>query len=235
MQVTEGITADQLKSLPEAVRRYLNYSRVIGKSPIKTARVEYAGKFRLGADKPWMTIRAHQTYTIATPGFQWNATFSLWRIPFMTARDMYHDGQAHMFGKLMRLFTVLDVSGEALLQGTMVRYLQEMMWFPTAFLSPYITWQGIDAHCALATFCHNDKSVSAQFYVDDDGRLMNVVAERYAERDGDFHLHTWSTPITDYGEFSGFRIPRRGLAVWQFPDEDFVYIQVDVETVTFTM
>ncbi len=51
------VTTDRLKHLPEAVQRYLNYSGIVGKPWIDTVRLKYEGRFRLGADKPWLPSR----------------------------------------------------------------------------------------------------------------------------------------------------------------------------------
>lgn len=228
-----AITEDRLANLPEPIRRYMIYSGVLGKPMTQTANVKYTGTFRLGADKPWMQMQADQVYTVDSPGFQWKANFKLFGLPLMSARDTFSAGHTHMFGKLMNLFTVVEAQDtDELLQGTMVRYLQEMMWFPTAYLMPYITWESVDTHCADATFTHQGKSVTGRFYVDDSGRLVNFVSERYAETNGEFHLHTWSTPVTDYAVFGDFRVPRTGFAIWEYPDEDFLYINVHVTDIT---
>jgi Family of unknown function (DUF6544) len=46
-----------------------------------------------------------------------------------------------------------------------------------------------------------------------------MVAERYNDSLG--RLETWSTPISEYGEFEGVRIPIAGVAVWKLRDGDF--------------
>ncbi len=237
MQVLDAsgiITHDMLAGLPEPVRRYLTYSQLLGNIAVKNARVMYTGEFRLSADKPWMQMQAEQFYTVDPPSFEWNAGFKFLGIPLMSACDTYRDGNAHMVGKLANLFTVFDAhDSKELLQGTMIRYLQEMVWFPTAYLSPYITWHEVDDHCADATFVYYDSSVTGRFYFDDMGRVVNFVAERYAENNGDYHLHTWSTPMTDYATFGDFRVPRTGLAIWQFPDEDLIYIKLTVNDIQY--
>ena len=50
------VTVSMLENLPGLVRRYFEYTGVVGQPWIHTARVQYRGTFRLGADKPWMPI-----------------------------------------------------------------------------------------------------------------------------------------------------------------------------------
>src|SRR5258708_9553482 len=98
------VTADMLKSLPEPVRRYLTYSGVVGKAWIDSARVRYACKFRMGADRPWMPITAEQYYMTNPPGFVWKARLKIAGLPLFHGDDRYNAGHWHMVGKLAGLF-----------------------------------------------------------------------------------------------------------------------------------
>lgn len=227
------ITPDMLQSLPPVVQRYLNYTGVVGKHMLETVRLSYHGKFRLGADKPWMPMSAHQTYTINPPGFCWNARFSMGGLPLLIGRDIYKAGHSHMHGKLAGLFTVVEGSGPEVDQGTMIRYLQEMTWFPIAYLNDYITWQGVDDHCADVTFSDAGQSVTARMYFDDRGRLMNFVAQRYGDFNGKYAVRTWTTPVTEYGQFEGLQLPVRGMGVWQLPEGDMSYIDITIKQIEY--
>ena len=228
--VTEGM----LHHLPERVQRYMNYTGVVGKPWIRTVRLKQRGKFRQGLDRPWMPVTAKQTYTIDPPSLVWNARFKMAGIPLLRARDQYHSGQGHMFGKIAGLFTIFDIrDSEELNQGTMLRYLNEMMWFPTAFLGENIAWEEVDEHSAHVTFNDCEKSVSARMHFDDLGRLTNFTALRYREIDGDFSLDPWSTPITDYGMRAGLNLPVRGLAVWNLPEGDLTYTDLTIEEIEY--
>ena len=228
------ITEALLAALPAPVQRYLTYTGLIGKRWIKTARVEYVGEFRLAADKPWMPMRVEQTYTTDPPGFQWNARFKMFGLPLISAQDTYKAGEGHMFGKLAGLFTIFDARGGELLQGTMVRYLQEMMWFPTAYLSDHISWQAVDDHVADVTYTQSGESVTGRMYFDDEGRLLNFVADRYREDQGSYTLDRWSAPVTEYGTMAGFRLPVGGVGVWQLPDGDLSYVRLYVTAISTT-
>ena len=82
-----------------------------------------------------------------------------------------------MFGKVAGLFKVVDFRGEELNQGTMLRYLNEMTWFPIALLSDYITWQAVDDRAVDVTFTDCGKSVSARLFFGDDGRLLRIAVD----------------------------------------------------------
>jgi hypothetical protein len=227
------VTADMLQNLPEPVQRYLTYSGVIGQPWIDTVRLKYGGRFRLAADKPWMPMAAEQCYTTNPPGFHWKARFKLAGLPLMRGSDTYKAGHGHMFGKLAGLFTIFDERGEKLDQGTMMRYLNEMTWFPSAYLSDYVTWQAVDAHCADVTFTDGGKSVSARMYFDDAGHLLNFVTQRYRGGNGQYSLDTWCTPMTAFGPRAGLNIPVRGMGVWNLPSGDLPYIDIELAAIAY--
>ena len=61
------VIAEMLRDLPAPVQRYMDYTGVVGKPWIDMARIRYAGRFRMAADKPWRPIRAEQFYTTHPP------------------------------------------------------------------------------------------------------------------------------------------------------------------------
>lgn len=234
-QQTTHIQEDMLVHVPAPVQRYLRYSGVVGKPWIQSAHLAYEGHFRLGADKPWMAMKADQVYSSEPPGFQWKANFKLFGLPLLSALDTYSDGKGHMFGKLAGLVTMFDASDRELLQGTMVRYLQEMMWFPTAYLSPYITWSAVDDHAADVAFAYGGEQVCGRMFFDDAGRALSFRAERYREVAGHYELNTWSTPMTDYAVFDGLRVPCSGSGVWELPEADLMYIKMRVTKLEYNV
>ena len=227
------ITADMLADLPEPVQRYLSYTGVVGKPWIDAVYLKQTGRFRLGGDRPWMPVTAEEWYTTNPPSLLWKARFKMAGLPLLSAKDRYEAGHGHMFGKIAGLFTVFDVRGPELDQATMIRYLNEIMWFPSAFLGENITWQSVDDHSADAVFTDGGKSVSGRWFFDDEGRITNFRTKRYREMGGDFSLDTWSTPIVDYGQRAGLNLPLRGQAEWHLPEGDLVYADLEITEVEY--
>lgn len=229
----DTVTPDMLESLPEPVQRYLTYAGVVGHPWIETVRLTQVGRFRQGADRPWMPMVAEETYTTDPPGLVWNARFKVAGLPLLRARDRYESGHGHMYGKLAGLFTVFDVRGDELDQATMIRYLNEIMWFPTAFLGENIAWEEVDARSAQVILSDGGRSVSARMSFDDAGRLTNFSTMRYREIGGEFSLDPWSTPILEYGERAGLQLPVRGQAVWNLEAGDLVYAELEIVDVEY--
>ena len=228
------VTADMLKHLPQPAQRYLNYTGVVGQPWINTVRVKYTGIFRLAADKPWTPIKAEQVYTTNPPRFQWKARLKMAGLWIFSGSDTYKGGHGHMFGKVAGLYTIFDERGAELDQGTMVRYLNEMMWFPIALLGDSVTWQVVDDRSFGVTFTDCGKSVTACFIIDELGRLTNFIAKRwYRENKDPYTLETWATPMMEWGKLAGLNLPIRTQAVWKLPKGDFPYADVKLSEVEY--
>lgn len=230
---TRVVTEAHLEPLPAPIQRYLRYTGIVGYPWIDTVRLTYSGQFRLGLDKPWMPIHASQTYTTQPPAFEWKARFRMFGLPLMYGQDTYQGGEGHMFGKLAGAFTVFDARDEKLLQGTMMRYLQEASWFPTAYLTEYFTWKAVDDHAADGTFSYCGKQVTGRFFIDDEGRLLTFIARRYREHKGSYTFDTWATPTTEYGRFNGLRLPIAGCGLWQLEDGDLPYVMTRLTDIAY--
>ncbi|MFN8558776.1 MAG: DUF6544 family protein [Dehalococcoidia bacterium] len=220
------VTEADLAPLPEPVRRWLTHAGIIGKVRPATVRLKQVGEFRLGADKNWMPFAAEEYYTTDPPGFIWTVDMRMAPLLTISGRDCYAGGAADIRMSLLSLVPVARSRGEGLNQGAMLRYLNEIMWFPAAAISPSITWEAIDARSARATMTHGGVTASAIFLFDGEGRLTDMQAQRFDSARGT--METWSTPITAYGEFAGVRIPVAGEGVWKYEGGDFAYIRLRI-------
>jgi hypothetical protein len=228
----EVVRPEQLEELPAAVRRYLIYTGVVDKPIPQTVRVQQHGQIRMAEGQPWIPFTAEEVYTVDPPGFVWSVLAQAGPLP-LPGIDHYTNGQGRMHIRPLGLFPAVDASGPELDQGAMMRFFNEIMWFPGAFVKDYITWREIDDTSAEATFTDGGKSVSAVLQFDASGRLLNFIAQRYMFDDEDSSLHTWSTPITTYGEMGGLRLPLSGSAIWNLSDGDFEYIQIDLTGIEY--
>jgi hypothetical protein len=237
-QVSEPsvLTDADIADLPEPVQRWLRYSGTVGRERPATVRLKQEGEIRLGPDANWMPFTAEQYYTTDPPAFIWHADVKMMPLVSFAGQDRYADGRGHMDIRVLSLVQVVDETGPEMDQGTLVRYLNETMWFPAGAVSPYITWEPVDDNSAIATMRYQGVEASATFYFDDEGRLTNMVADRYySEGDGSFGFYPWSTPVDEYGEFDGMRLPVQGEAFWHTPDRDFSYIRLRIVDIEYNL
>jgi hypothetical protein len=232
---TQTITTEMLENLPAPIQRYMNYTGVVGKAIPQSIELKYIGKFRQNAEQPWMPMVAKQRYTTDPASFEWQAKFQIMGIPLLRVTDRYENGKGSMLGKLAGFFTIFDAKDhESLDQGAMMRYLNEVMWFPTAYFSKKFTWQAIDDGSVQVTYTDFGMSISTRLFIDDEGKLTNFIGKRYRELNGEYFLDKWSTPITGYGEFNGLRLPKHGNGTWLLPEGDLTYIKLDLQELNYT-
>jgi hypothetical protein len=215
---------EMLVGLPEPVQRYLRFTGVVGKPFAHKVHLRQRGTMQLARGLPWVPLEAEQWYTVRPPGFVWNCTLFVGFLPIVRARDSYLAGEGHMVIKAGSTVTAADARGEELDQGEMMRFLNEMMWFPSAFLEDNVSFDAVDSTSARVTLSDHGRRVTATMAFDADGRLTEFVGQRYAGRE----LATWSVPVVAYGELAGLRLPTRCKAVWKLARGDQEYVEVTV-------
>ncbi|MBW2106931.1 MAG: hypothetical protein JRI26_13165 [Deltaproteobacteria bacterium] len=222
----ELVTKEDLTGLPGPVQRYLKYAQIVGQEKVRTVRLKQKGFFRTKKKQKWMPITAEQYYTVDPPAFV--ASMQIVPLVSVKARDRYYQGKGGIIIKLLGLIKLGEVKGREINQGTLLRFLDEMVWFPTAFLSDYITWEPIDSNSVKATISHQGLSASAVMFFNEQGEMINFTAERYMDAGGEFKLEKWETPFRKYKEINGVKIPFTGEGVWKLSSGDFSYIRPEI-------
>ena len=230
------VTAAMLDGLPAPVQRYLTYTGVVGKPIANTVRLEMEGRIRQEEDQPWMVFAADEFYTVSPPAFTWHAATKIAGLPLVRVRDSYVEGTGGLQVSFAGLFSMSDARGADVDQGSLMRYLNEMMWFPTAYLGDNVSWEATDEQSARVTLTDRGATASAVVTFDEQGRLTNFIAERYANAGTpESSLERWSTPISAYGEFAGLRLPIAGSGVWHLAGGDLTYIELEVTDVAYNV
>jgi hypothetical protein len=222
------VEAQDVERLPAPVRRWLEVSGAVGRARAATVRLKQRGEMRTAADKPWMPVAAEQYFTVDPPGFLWRVDAKMLHVLPIAGRDRYAGGRGNMLIKLGSVLTVADGAGAEIDQGAMLRYLGEIVWFPSAALSETITWEAVGDHCARATMRHAGVTVSAMFAFDERGRFASLTARRYMSASGGPRLETWVIPATDWRTIRGIEMPVRGNAIWKLAGGDFDYYRWEI-------
>ncbi|RKD32453.1 DUF6544 family protein [Thermohalobacter berrensis] len=230
---TKIITEKDLKGLPESVQRWLKNSNVVGKERIRTVRLKQKGIMRLKKEQPWIKYRVEQYYRVDEPSFIWKAKVKMNPLLYFNGRDIYYKGKGNMLIKLLSLIPVVNAKGKEIDQGTLLRYLGEIVWFPTAALSDYIKWEEVDSNSAKATMSYGEITASGIFTFNDKGDVISFTAKRYMETNGQFKLETWTIPLDEYKKFNGIRIPYKGRVVWLLDSGDFEWYYFEITDIEY--
>jgi hypothetical protein len=224
------ISAETVAGLPPVVQTWIGKSGVIGKKSSRIVHLKQQGEMRTKPDGKWMPFTAAQWFTASNPGFVWHADVEA---PFgirLAGLDTYREGKGHMLIKLLSLIPVVDARGDEIDQGAMVRYLAEIIWFPSAALSDYIKWEQVDATAARATMTAGGTSATGTFHFSPRGDVLKFTAKRYYSRNDQTTLEDWIITIDpdSYSSFSGVRIPTRSTVTWKLKDGDFTWLRLRI-------
>jgi hypothetical protein len=229
----EIFTEEDLTDLPVPVQNWLRQSGVIGREKIRVVRLKQEGKMKIKPDGKWLSAEAEQYFTTAEPAFIWQVKVNLFPFVGFVGRDKYENGSGNMLIKLLSLIPVVNADGPEIDQATLLRYLGEMIWFPTAAVSDYIDWEAVDDTSAQATMSYGGITASAVFEFNDQGEVVEFRCQRYYTGSGESSLEDYIARVGGYREFAGRKIPARGEAVWQLESGEYSYYQFEITEVDY--
>lgn len=226
-------TSGEIETLPVPVQRFLDYSGIIGTPRIKQVTLEQEGLFKTGRHKSWVPFTATQVFNIEEASFEWKVKMKMAPLVTVKGSDALREGQGSMKIKLFGILPIVNEKGPEMDQGAMTRYLSETIWFPQAFLDDHISWEAIDSLSARATFTIDEKTVNGVFHFNEMGQVTHFTCERYAAEGRDMVLRPWRTPVYEYSEMNGLQIGVKGRAIWEYPDDEFTYVDVHVTNIIY--
>jgi hypothetical protein len=229
------VTEDDIRHLPEPVQRYLRYTGIIGRQRVACVRLKQTGAMRPKPDGKWFPLKAEEYFMVDNPGFVWKGCMAVAPLLSVTVQDMYLNGEGNMHVKLMSAINIVNAKGKEMDEASLMRYFNEMQWFPSSLVSDNVKWEAIDANSARATLTDRGMTVSAIFCFDKDGKITNIIAERGRSTDGGKVVRTkWSTPISEYGTYgNGLRLPSKGEAIWHLDSGEYSYIKLEITEVEY--
>jgi hypothetical protein len=208
-----------LKGLPAPVAKYFRSVLKDGQPFVRSSRIEHAGRFNIsGKENGWSSFKSTQHYSLNPPGFIWDANITMAPLINVWVRDAYVAGEGSIQAKVLSVVSVTNEHGQPELNaGSLMRYLAEAVWFPTALLpSEGVRWKPIDQHTALATLSDGDTTVSLEFRFNDANEVTGVFShERFRDVQGKYESAAWAGYFWNYEERNGMRIPIEGEVEWQ--------------------
>ena len=228
---------NDLEGLPEPVQRYFKYALRNGQEHIKFVRLKQVGEFRMKENQPWMPIKAEQYFTTEDPAFIWRVKFTIAPFIWIEGRDMYYQGRGNMLIKLLSTVTVADATGSEMDVSSLIRFLAEAPWFPTALLpSDYIEWKEIDSNSAQAIIKDNGYTALGIFTFNEKGEIIKFVSnDRYMEVDGKYFREQWGGYYRNYQEINGMKIPIEAEVEWNLSDRDLQYAKLKITDIQYSI
>src|SRR5690606_29310791 len=231
------ISSDQVISdLPPIVQKWLLKSGAIGQEVIYNIYLEQDLEMMMKPDqKEWMNGKAGQYFTIEPPAFNWSVSLKLNPLLNAVGRDRFENGQGEMTIKLYSIFSIAHVKNdERVNQATLQRYLAETVWFPSAALSPHVTWETIDDHSARATMAYNGTKGSGIFHFDETGTFKQFMAMRYKDAADTVPLE-WTITAIKTETRNGIEIPVESKADWKLDNGSWTWLRLKVTDIRYNV
>jgi len=234
--ITENkiLNESDINELPEPVKKWLRHSGAVGKYFINLGKVTQIAEMQLKPEQEkWMTAAAIQYTTIDNPAFIWIVDVKMNSLLNFRGRDKYENGKGEMLININSLINVVNEQGEKLDEGTLQRYLGEMVWFPSMALSPFITWEQINDSTAKATMTYKGTSGSGTFYFNANGDVTKFSALRYKGNEAESKRYDWIMSISDYKTFEGIKVPAKMTSTWKLDEGDWTWLKLEVTDIKY--
>lgn len=232
---SEFFSEDDLTLLPQPVQKYFRICGYIGKPKIFNADVIWKDSYiKLSPEKGWMRLETKQFNSVIDPV----------RIAYMKAssmplqvRDIYRDGQGHMYGKLFNLIPILNAKGKEISQSALITLFCEILFIPSYSLQEYIKWEPIDSQTAKAKFVHKNIMVEGIFHFDETGKFIQFETNDryYNENGGKFVKKRFSAMVDSYKEKNGVQIPSKVRILWHLDNGDYEYFKGEIENILYNI
>ncbi len=229
------VTEQDIAHLPAPVQRYMHRSGTVGKPPISSVHVEFDTTLYREPGDAGMSGPSHQIDVINPPRRLFFMETRMYGLPVKVLHD-YDGDRATMRVRIARLFDVANVSGPEMSKGETVTVLNDLVAFaPSALIGPKFKWKPIDDSHADVSFTNGAYTVSATLTFNSDGDLVDFISKDRSElqKYGSLKVLPWSTPLSDFREFEGRRVPGKGEAIFHRGTGPFTYGTFKVTRVTF--
>jgi hypothetical protein len=229
------LTEGDIAFMPEMVQRYIRFTGALGKPVVKNMKISFAGQIRAAEESPWMKFTTEQ----------YNFQDATWRLFFMKAQmkglpvSGYHafkNGIAFMDIRLLSLVKVQYQDGERMNVAETVTFFNDMCCIaPGSLVDDRIEWLESEGNAVKAAFTNNGIRITAWLHFNDEGALVNFISDdRWAlEANGSMAQVRWETPLHDYMEISGHRLPSKADLIYKYPEGDFCYGKFKIVTILY--
>jgi hypothetical protein len=228
------LTEVDIAHLPAPVRRFVARSGAVGKPRVQNVRVEFdADMFRKRGQRP-MRATSVQYNFFGRPARLFLMRARMFGLP-VRALHVYTRAQATFTVRVASLVNMVDLSGDEISSAETVTVLNDMCFLaPGSLVDPRLTWEHVDDRTAIVTFTNGPRRVSATLIFDEHDELVDFFSDdRPESSDGIVRPMRWSTPISDYRDVDGRRLPTRGSTVYAYPDGDFTYGAFVLKSITY--
>lgn len=230
------VSESDLESLPEPVKRWLHTTGIVGKPYISSGWIRQKAFMQMKPDRQkWYKADAEHCFTTKPPAFIWTVSLRMSPLIRIRGRDKFVDGKGEMLIRMNSLFNVVNAKGEKIDEGTIQRYLGELVWYPSFALSPYVIWEALDEHSAKATMSYQGTTGSGVFFFDGEGDFVKFSTKRYMDNKPGSERFEWVITVEEQGIRDGLRVPVKMDATWKLPEGDWQWLKLQIAEIRYNI
>jgi hypothetical protein len=230
-QKPEILTEEKLAGLPDILRKHFALRGFIGKPIMMNADIIWKESFiKLRTTDAWKPLKTLQ-FNSVNPIMR-TAHMKVSKM-FFAGKDLYRHGKGSMIGKILNLFTVMNVKGPELSQSALITSFAESMLISGYALQDYMSWEEISPLTLKATLRDHDFVVEGLFHFEEDGRFRFFESDdRYFdEGGGNFVKKKFKATFDSYRQAGDFIQPENIRVMWCLDEGDFVYYKGTIERI----
>lgn len=233
---TDTLTENDIAHLPIIVQKYIHYTKSVGQPKVKSFRAEFVGGMRSKPDDEYMKLQSVQYNFFEKPSRYFYMTARKMGLP-ATGLHLYQNETATFEVKLLNWFKVVDAKGDKMNQAETVTLLNDMCFIaPATLIDSRITWEAINNTTVKALFKNGNIGISAVLYFNEKSELVNFISNDRYDTDGKKYISfPWATPVEDYRMINGYLLPRKAKLIYQRPDGDFTYGELEYKSVKYNL
>ena len=228
------LTEQMLKGFPHPVKKWLFNSGIPGNEIIQHVYLEQEIQMLMKPEqKDWMKAEAKQYFSMEPPAFNWTIDLHMKPGLKVVGRDKFEDGKGEMLIKLLSAIPMVNAKdSEKVDQATLQRYLAEIVWFPSAAISSYISWEPIDDYSANAIMNYKGTEGSGVFHFNENGDFKKFVAMRYKDA-RDAEPAEWTVTASEIAVRNGIRIPVQSEVKWKLDDSEWTWLKLRISDIKY--
>lgn len=232
----EVFTKEDFVDFPLSIQKYIEHCGYIGTPKMSYLKMEYQDvDFVQGRNGAKLKIDYTQYNFVKEPCRIALIDSSMFGVPF-EGYDYYKSGTGGMKGVITKAITLFDQTGADMDKACLATFLAESMFAPSILLQDYITFEEISDFEVQATITYGGQTASGVFTFNEQYEMISFTTNDRAATgtDGSMEYIPWSALCNDYKvSENGIKYPTKFQAVWNYPDEDFIYFNGVISGVSY--
>ncbi len=232
----EVFTKEDFADFPLSIQKYIEHCGYIGTPKMSYLKMGYQDvDFVQGRNGAKLKIDYTQYNFVKEPCRIALIDSSMFGVPF-EGYDYYKSGTGGMKGVIAKAITLFDQTGADMDKACLATFLAESMFAPSILLQDYITFEEISDFEVQATITYGGQTASGVFTFNEQYEMLSFTTNDRAATgtDGSMEYIPWSALCNDYKvSENGIKYPTKFQAVWNYPDEDFIYFNGVISGVSY--